>query len=89
VDLKIGVLHAYPNSELQFENYNTEVANNDNKKRMEKKVRMGGDLKKIETNPYQDDGLLTFTMDNKTTISVKTPNTFMNGRASCKSQVTR
>jgi hypothetical protein len=52
VDLKIGVLHAYPNSELQFENYNTEVANNDNKKRMEKKVRMGGDLKKIETNPY-------------------------------------
>jgi hypothetical protein len=52
VDLKIGVLHAYPNSELQFENYNTEVANNDNKKRMEKKVRIGGDLKKIETNPY-------------------------------------
>jgi len=26
LDLKIGILHAYPNGELQFENYDTEQA---------------------------------------------------------------
>ena len=87
MNLKIGNLHAYPNSEVQFENYHISSSVEDGK-RQEKRVRRGVTQGPIETNPYADD-VLTFTIDNNTTISVKTPQTFMNGRASCKSQVSR
>ena len=86
MDLKIGNLHAYPNSELQFENYHISPSVED-AKRQEKRVR-GATQGPKDSNPYADD-VLTFTIDNNTTISVKTPQTFMNGRASCKSQVSR
>ena len=89
MDLKIGNLHAYPNSELQFENYHIFSSVEDGK-RQEKRLRgdtQGGTCPP-DRNPYVDD-VLTFTIDNNTTISVKTPQTFMNGRASCKSQVSR
>jgi hypothetical protein len=70
VDLKIGNLHGYPNSELLFENYHISSSAED-AKRQEKRVR-GDTQGPVETNPYKDD-ILTFTIDNNTTISVKTP----------------
>lgn len=39
MDLRIGYLHAYPNGELQFENYDEDLSKSDNnKKRFIKRV---------------------------------------------------
>jgi hypothetical protein len=89
LDLTFGTLHAYPNSDLQFENCT--ASQTSNLDRYNAKVRNGGKdlMGNIEGTSLAASDVVTFTMgDGKSRISVRTPLTNGSSVRSCKT-VTR
>ena len=86
LDLTFGTLHAYPNSDLQFENFT--VTQTSNLDRFNAKVRNGGkELKgnSEDTSIAAPTDVVTFTLgDGKSRISVRTPLTNGSSVRSCK-----
>lgn len=85
LDLTFGTLHAYPNSDFQFENLtSSQISNPD---RFNAKVRNGGKdlMGNTEGISLAPTDVVTFTMgDGKSRISVRTPLTNWSSVRSCK-----
>ena len=85
LDITFGTLHAYPNSDLQFENLTASQTSNPD--RFNAKVRNGGKdlMGNGEASSLVPNDVVTFTMgDGKSRISVRTPLTHGSSVRSCK-----
>ena len=72
MDLKIGILHAYPNSDLQFEK-DASGSSKENSLRYERKVR--DEAGSFSINNSQSDTITLTLGGGKSQITVRTPST--------------